>query len=287
MKAHLLACVLVGLFLLPGWVRAQIKLPVFEEESSALKKVVFEEAGQREDFRNGKLMRVTLAGTPEKTVKGILVRVDKQKRRIFLRTEPGAAPLAVAEKDIKRIDKGVIKEVSSKQDYTEPEIRALVIMNGAKRTVSYNAPTLSPSEKSFLIRMEAAENEMARLEWLAEREERVLSTDMAIQTETLKTQALITRRQELLNFLLADMTERDAYLGNFRQIHTGQDYRPSASTQITALPSALRQGPTVFPGLTGAQESLAKSRESLALTLSRGVYEGDRLVAVVVEEQDK
>jgi len=233
MRLQLLASVVVGVALLPGWAQAQIKLPIYEEDTGVLSKVVFEEASQRGDFRHGKLLRVTLNGSGEKTVKGILVRVDKQKGRIYLRTEPGAMPIAFAEKDIKRIDKGVIKEVSYAKDYAQPEIQPVVFLNGSRRTISYNAPTLSPGEKSYLLRMEAVENEMGRLESLAERQEQVLETDIAIQAEHRRT-------QELINSMLWKYNEPFAWRNKAL---------PWGHQLLMSLPTAVRQGPTVFPSL--------------------------------------
>ncbi len=287
MRLHVLTVVLMGLAVAPGWARAQIKLPVFEDDAGALKKIVFEEAAQRSDFQHGKMLRVTLTGAEGKTVKGILVRVDPQKGRIFLRTAPGSAPAAIAEKDIKRVDKGVIKEVGFKQDYAQPEIHAAVIINGTKRTVSYDAPTLSAGERSYLRRLETADHEVTRLEHLAAHEAKVLEGDIAIQNEQRKTQELLNTL--LFNYNLqvygAESLPQTPLIGGPLPWLAG-GAAPWAGV-LTTLPSALRQGPTVFPGLPVTQEALAKARESQALVQGRGVYEDGRLVAVVLDEQEK
>jgi hypothetical protein len=271
MRMQWLTLVLVGLALAPQAARAQIKLPIYEEDTATLKKVVFEEASARGDFQHGRMLRVTLNGADEKTIKGTLVRIDKQKGRIYLRTEPGAAPRAFAEKDIKRIDKGVIREVGYKQDVTQAEIQPLEIINGNKRTVAYVAPTLSPGERDQLFRLEAAQNELARLEALSERELRVLDTDIAIQAQYQKT-------QELLNLLLWKYNAVGALPGSSA---------PWSNQLFASLPSAIRQGPTVFPTLPLATDTLTKARQNLLVAQSHAIFERGTLVAVVTDDNEK
>jgi len=191
----MLAAVLMVIVLIPSWSQAQIKLPIYEEEKGEIQKVVFKEATQRGDFQHGKLLRVTLADG-DRVLKGVLVRVDPRTGRIFLRTTPGAMPIAISEKEIRKIDKGIIKheiqEASYKQeDVTLPEIRQFTIYNGMRRTVNYQAPTISPSEIARLAEFEAAENEMLKISFLAEKEKQVLETDMAIQKAQLDNQDIV------------------------------------------------------------------------------------------------
>jgi hypothetical protein len=188
---------------------------------------------------------------------------------------------AVDDVNIKKVEKvgikqvaytevnGIKKQAVQVEDVYEPEIQPVVIINGNKRTVSYVAPTLSPGEKDYLVRMEAAENELGRLEYLAERQARVLDTDIAIQGEALKT-------QELLNLWLWKHSEQRFFGAGAIQGLPGQ--------LMTALPSAIRQGPTVFPNLPIASDALAKAREAFSLAHGHTVFENGRLVAVVLDD---
>ena len=142
----------------PHFASAQIKLPVYDEGSSTLKNVVFEDAVNAGDFQHGRLVRVAMNGSSKDTVEGILVRVDRKNDRVYVRTRPGAAPDAFSVKNIKKIEKGVIREVNFHGEAIYPEISQMVVYNGGKKTVTYNAPTLSASEIARLSEIETAEN---------------------------------------------------------------------------------------------------------------------------------
>jgi hypothetical protein len=285
MRLHVLIAFLVGLAVAPGWARAQIKLPVFEDDAGASKNIVFEEANQVGDFQHGKLLRVT--GTDGKTVQGILVRVDRQKHRLFLRTTPGAVPVAIAEKDVKKVEKGVIKDGNNKQDYTRPEIQATSIINGTKQNISFSAPTLSSGELAHLRRMETGDHELNRLEQLAAREAKVLEEDMAIQTEQRKTQELLNAVLFNYNLQMYDVGPVPPFPLTYAAVPWLSGNGQPWGGVISTLPSALRQGPTVFPGLPVSHEALAKARDQALQVQNRGVYEDGRLVAVILEEQEK
>lgn len=165
MRYSLVAMVLLAFT--PAWVQAQVKFPVFDESEGNPKNVVFKDATDHADYQHGRLLRVTLNGGSNPTVKGILVRTDSNKRLIYLRTQPGAPPHAIAVSEIKRIEKGVIKEAADSSDVAAPEIWQTVIFNGNIRRVSYAAPTLSTSELKVLSDFKTAENDLANMEFLA------------------------------------------------------------------------------------------------------------------------
>ena len=281
MRLHILTAVLIGGGILPGLAQAQISHPIFKGEPGAEQNVVYKPADQASDLQHGKKLRVTLNNSE---ISGIVVRVDKATRKIYLRTEPGSPPQAFSVDDvnIKKVEKVAIKQVAFRddrgirkqemvlQDIYQPEIQQIEIRNGNKRTISYVAPTLSPGEKEYLVRMEAAENELGRLEGLVARQDQVLDTDIAIQAETLRT-------QELLNVLL--WKHEQGYFWGF-----GGANLPWPGALVTALPSAARVGPTVFPNLPVASDALVKAQNAFAVAQSHAYLEEGRLVAVVVDE---
>lgn len=282
-----IASALLLLAVTPAWLQAQVKYPVFDESKDSLQNVVFKEATERGDYQHGKLLRITLNGDANPTVKGTLVRTDASKRVIYVRTQPGAAPRAIPISDIKRIDKGTIKEAADSHDVTAPEIRQLVIYNGGKREVAYFGPTLSPAELANLSQLETAENELANLQHLARLEERAVENDVAIQSEQRRT-------LELTNQLIAQRL----HFGSERPLYQGES-RPSESIgapawSMESLPAVMfgqtsplpfvRLGPAVFPKLPVGPEALAQARRNYATAHNHAVFENGRLIAVVVPE---
>lgn len=266
----------------PAW--SQIKYPIFDESGGKVQNVVFEEATQHSDYQSGKLLRVTLKN--DTTVKGVLVRTDPVKKTIYLRTRPGALPQAVPVNDVKRIDKGVIKQVSTTRDVDTPEIQELVIYNGASRRVAYSAPTLSPSEHALLGEMAVAENNLARLEQLASVQQQVLANDVALQTEQVKA-------RELGNQLLAQQVLFNVYR-SFYEYTPGRSAgavagaaeaaAALANEPLSALPLIVRSGPSVFPELPITLAPLAKARQDYLTLRNQAVFENGHLVAVIVAE---
>jgi hypothetical protein len=266
MRMHLLTPSLFALLLAGSSASAQIKLPVFTDEKQGLKNVVFSEATEASDFRHGRLVRVTPVGQKE-PIQGILVRTDGKTGRIYVRTEPGAPPRIFTDKEIAKVEKGMIKHVGYQEDVTRPEIQPMVIMNGPRRTVTYSASTLSPGELSLLREMEASENALANLEFVASRGEIVQNLDIAVLAEHRNTQAL---QNELL----------------WRQIYSRFELRPYPLPidPVTANTSAVRQGTSVMPVLSVAPEQMAKARQAYESARTRAIFESGRLVAVVVED---
>ncbi len=291
MRPHILLVALVMLFASSTWVDAQIKLPVFEDERPGLKNVVYKDASGAGDFQHGRLVRLTMNG--DSTVKGILVRTDRKNGRVFVRTEAGAAPVIVSVKDVKKMEKGVIREVSFDDDVYQPEIQQLVIFNSGKKSVRYIAPTLSSGEMARLTEMEAAENELARLEYLASVEERVLENDVAMQAAQRRTQELISQilwRQMAPSAYNANVPPTGVYVGS-SQANSGQPFVAEPWPNFpnfgaTPLPF-VRMGAAVFPRLPVSSDALVSARRNFMVAQNFAIFERGRLVAVIAEEPTK
>ena len=95
-----------GLALAGSNAHAQIKFADFTPAPAASDKtreVAFQEARKRADLKHGTLISVNLMNGSKVT--GTIVRFDEANKRLLLRTRAGAAPVAYAENDIKKIDK--------------------------------------------------------------------------------------------------------------------------------------------------------------------------------------
>jgi len=278
---------------LPAWAHAQIKLPVFEESKEKYQNVSYQEVSGRADYQHGKLVRLTMAGDGAQ-VSGILVRTDAAKGLVYVRTQPGQAPRAIAANDIKRIEKGVIKEASYTGDVTVPEIQEMVIYNGGRRTTAYRAPTLSPGELSQLAELEATANEIARLDETVRINTRI---EMQAVENSLAMQNEQRRTLELTNELL---WERLTSFGPYWGYGMGYGWWQGGwqggfdATLLAALPiinanigsPIVRTETTVAPkaAIATNAESLAAARRALAQTQSRAIYENGQLVAVIVND---
>src|SRR5438876_788530 len=90
-----------------GSLCAQIKLAVFDpsagEPASGIKGVAFEPAKEAADFKHGTLLALTLKDGTK--VIGTMVRSEPKTKRIFVRTNPGAVPVAYTEADLKQVEK--------------------------------------------------------------------------------------------------------------------------------------------------------------------------------------
>ena len=265
MKLHLLVPSLIALCLAGGSAHAQIKLPIFDGGGDNLKNVVFTDVSKASDFQHGRLVRVTVKGS-DKPVQGILVRVDGKTERIFVRTQPGTVPRAFDAKDITKVEKGTIKQVNFAQDVTRPEIQPMEIVNGQRRTISYAASTLSPSELSILRDLEASENALQNMEVLATRAQMAQDIELGIQAEHLRTQKL---QNELL----------------WQNIYSF--YRPRYMpwfAPVTANTSSVQAGGAAVATASATADALAKARQNVASSQHRLVYEGSTLVAVIPDE---
>jgi hypothetical protein len=174
-KARTLPFGLAGLlgmaFLAVPGARAQEKPAVLPHPSGGEEEVAKPWKG---DLRPGH--RYALKLKDDRTVKGMLVRGEGGNW--FVRTAPGRRPRAIAKNDIDRADVLVppITQVKNVEDLPPAyEIHRVEIEAGPERTVRYVGPDLSPEERARLRELEAAENEVARVQGVADLRVQVLN----------------------------------------------------------------------------------------------------------------
>jgi hypothetical protein len=282
-----LAAALVSLFGFSTPSQAQVKLPVFDESDNQVRNVSFQDAKESVDFRHGKLLRVTMNNG--ETMKGTVVRTDPKRKVIYLRTEAGSMPRALVVNDIKRVEKGIIVQASTRSDVTSPEIQEMVIYNGGTKTVSYRAPTLSHQELVVLEDLEAAQNELARQKRLARMQDAVVANEIAIQSEDRQMRDIINRLLEvrLANYGMEgpyfDRTGRTVSIAGL-PLYGGNQWGTELVIAQTAPAQVLTFGPTVTPKVLTTPDPLAESRRALAAVENRAIYEDGHLIAVMVPE---
>lgn len=247
----------------PGWILAQAVLPVFDsqEEGGQAQKATFQDAKKAGDFRHGTHLRVTL--NDDSKVEGTLVRVDRKAARIFVRTEPGAAPKAISQKEIKSVEKAV----RDGQNVVTPEIRQVDVYSGPARSVRYSAgASLTAEERRGLQELEDAENEFGRLDALHARRGDVIDTEMAIQSERFTT-------NHLINELLRHQVNSEFWVlplaPSFHHVLIQHD-QPELAKMVAALPPF---------------EAWSKARDNVRDLRSRIVVEDGQVVAVIVAEK--
>ncbi|MBI3409077.1 MAG: hypothetical protein HY040_12075 [Planctomycetes bacterium] len=269
MRFSTLVVALVALAFSPGWSLAQIALPVFDpqKDGGQPQKMTFEDAKKSADFRHGALLRVTL--NDDSKVEGTLVRVDRKATRIYLRTEPGAAPRAIAQKEIKKVEKATrdsIRPAGMREDAVTPEIHQIAVFSGASRSVRYFGPNLSPEELRSLQELEDAENEFARLDQLHMNRSQLVDNEVAIQGERLTSHHLINdllRQQVWSGFWVLPLAP------SYHQVVIQHD-QPELAKLVAALPSF---------------EAWTKARDNARSLRSHAVVEDGRIVAMVVAEK--
>jgi hypothetical protein len=292
MRVPLLSALFFALIALPGSLWAQ------DAKKPARVGTGFQPASLKEDLQHGRLVEITVKGQGK--INGTLVRVAGDQ--LFVRTEPGALPRAIAKKDVEKIEKGTkfalskdnVKLVGTESDVLEPEIQALEIYNGKKRTVRYSGPALSSGERSMLFNLQTAENELAEVELMADRQNQVMENALAIQAEQKKSQELLNRYQESLNLYLnqrsiAAISGVGAFFGSSNTpLGYVSPYYGFYGTNVpnTSIPpNIIQPGLITTPSIVAPPDSLARARLNLALAQSHAVFERDRLVAMVVAEK--
>lgn len=277
-----------GLLALPGNVSAQ----------PARTKTELQPIG-KEDLRHGQVIEVNSKGSK---VRGTLVRVDGD--RLWIRTQPGAAPQSVARQDAEirkevryAVSKDDIKVVGTESDVIEPEIQAFEIINGSKRTVTYVGPTLSSGERSMLLNLQNAENEMAQLQHQVDRQQIVIENAIAMQTEQRNAMELQNRYMEFLNQYLRRQDMRTDYWTaswgwgpgvygylNWPQSNMGVPW--VGETHGAPLPVIQQNATAVLPPIPAVPpDALTKASANLATARNAAIFERNRLVAVVVTDK--
>ena len=269
MRRSTLVVSLFALAMSPGWSLAQITLPVFDpqQDGGKTQKMTFEDAKKSSDFRHGALLRVTL--NDDSKVEGTLVRVDRKATRLYIRTEPGALPRAISQKEIKKVEKATregIRPAGTREDAVTAEIQQVTIRNGASQSVHYFASNLSPEERRSLQELEDAENEFARIDRLHAHQNAIVDTEAAIQNERLTSHHLINdllRQQVMSGFWVQPPSP------TWHHLFVQHD-QPELAKLAAAMPPF---------------DVWSKSREQVRSLRNNAVYEDGRLVAVVVDEK--
>jgi len=145
-----------------------------------------------ETLRNGDYVSVQRKGETNR-INGVFVYEDAQK--IYVRSQPQAAPTGVPLKEIEDIDRivpantekakgGSIRFATEDLSGAPPrEIHVLHVYNGTTKEVRYYGPTLSAAEKQDLAALEKAANELATDQEMAQALERSLA-EPAGRTDT-------------------------------------------------------------------------------------------------------
>lgn len=254
------ALVLLGLATSQG--RAQIKLPVFDQETD-VKGPVWKPASTVADYKHGTFVRVTRT-KGDGPILGTLVRVDRKGKRLFVRSEPGEPPVAVSQKDIKNVESSEIRPAGWGQP-GQAEIHKVVIYNGPRMTVHYYTISLSPGERKLVTELEEAENELARLQHQLDFRERDQELDTAIRAERHRSHDLMN--QMLTNQILASYLFGPPY-GSFHSLNINHNQWDAGRPLPPPIPP----------------DTLKKARERVEVALGRAVYEDGRIVAVVVSD---
>jgi hypothetical protein len=296
MRCSILTTTLMFLATFTTSASAQIKLPVFDESNAKNQDVSFEDACDG-NYHHGTLVRITRNDDAKKPIEGVVVRTDSKKALLYVRTAPGAPPRAFAVSDIRRIEKGVIRRVGSTGDAATPEIHRLVILNGTKKTVSYSAPTLSSGELEQLRDLEAAENDLARVEDMSRLEERAWATTLTAQAKEKETREManeflwqyLARRRNNPDLPFTD-TQTEVVPGP-NATYWGYGYgrtvvvdRRADDAVLGAIISFVQSPPALAAKAPAPNGATAAAQRRYLAAQSRAVYENGRLVAVVVDE---
>lgn len=278
--------------------QAQIKLPVFDpdlpESKGGSKGVAFSPATERADFRHGTLLNITLRdGT---TVRGTLVRADAAKKTLYVRTQPNAAPVAIAEGNIGSVQKGFLKGNAPVEgiapaaanaapplieNIVEPEIIKTVVFNGLHKSVRYQANTVSPGERDILQQMEDAENALADLENHQDLQQTLVSNQVAMQNAILQGQRFLNQSVQMDN-----ANRYPAYTSTFYNRRNRLEGGMSANQELLVQRMIGVNTPAVAVDTKMMQtdgEALSKARQRVQSILNRGIYEDGRLIAVRME----
>src|SRR5207302_4801041 len=137
-------------------------------------------------------------------VQGYVVRFDLSSNEVFMRTKPGALPVAYHGNNVKKLLVGWQQTAAGKpQMVVRPEIHTQVIYNGTQRSVAYSSGVLSREERELLARLQKVENHCAALAYQSEQRDAAIAQDVALQAEQVRTQRLINdtlRNENNINY---------------------------------------------------------------------------------------
>lgn len=224
-------------------------------------------------------------------VRGTLVWADESAGYLLIRPRPGAAPRKILDKDIEGIDR--IRLTNSAGDVTpdQPEIHQASVINGSMSKVQYFAPTISSAERNRLVDLEIAQNEMSRAEYMMAQVTQSLRNEIEAMKADLTYQDM--RNKLITQYAMYAMYPSAGYynpiwfgtgfgfgnpwfyhgygasvgqLGNYQGTNAGKVFETLLTREVTL------------------GNHLANARRTLAQAQRYGLYQGDRLVAVVVDD---
>jgi hypothetical protein len=288
---------LVGTIVCPTPGAAQVKAPIFGPDQT--KAASLKEATAAGDFKHGNRLVITKKDNTQ--IVGTLVRVDRQGKRLFLRTQPGEPPVAVPDDEVKKAEvvmKPAAPEgAAAERPENRPEIHRMDIRQGTDSRVRFFAPTLSPAEKATLDQIEAAETEMAPYQDPAGLMAQYLRNEQALDRVRQQAQEAYYRAQTGLYTVAANGGFNYygglgwGYAGYYGAGYYG-GYGGSFGLPFISPPDMGNEG--VFKAALAANlakgpnpEALAKARENLARAQRNAVYEDGHLVAVLTDEPKK
>jgi hypothetical protein len=251
--------------------------------------------------------KVAFAMKDGKKIEGTLVRWDKDA--VYVRTAPGRTPLRVSRADIPDLKGGIRPAGPGEKD--QGEIHRVEVIEGSRVTVQYVAPGLSPGERGQLAELEAAENETARLEDLANLGKQLVAGERAVEENRQRAMSNFYQYSALSSygFFPATIITYPEFPLSGWGVGAPYYYWPWSSPSLADggyggfLPPVaptvpgLVTTPAVSPAQAGeasallpelikqaTPEALARAKTNLARARSRAVMDGDRIVAVSMEE---
>jgi hypothetical protein len=254
-----------------GTAHAQFKFPT-PAASKAAKDVTFEQVKDTADLKHGTLVSVELNNGDKVT--GNVVRFDAKSNTVFVRTAAGKAPVAVAESDVKKMDKGVRQTPKGARNVVNPEIFQQVGVNGTHRTVTYSSKVLSPAEREVLEQLQKAENARATLAHHDDLRDRAMNQELAVADERVKMQRLINQTLQWENWVNYPYPPATIYDAGHRTLNA---YKGVISVLPPVMPLAgvAAMIPVVEP------QAMANALKAWADLQKKAVYEDGRLIAVI------
>lgn len=245
--------------------------------AAATRPAAGEEALKHGDF-------VALARRAGGRLNGVVVYVDEGSGRLFVRPRSGAAPVAVALKDVTEIERIVPASSSG----PEAEITPLEIYNGSVRTVHFFAPTLSPGEREQLRDLESAANRLAEQQGLAEQVEDAMARSLTEDDSAAGAQGGYG-----VPFGYGNGYPYIAYMPFYRYLPLSLSYFPfvnyfpmyygggMAPQATVQRPSREETQANLMKQYDRLTEMLGKARQTYDTTRRRAVFDNDgRLIAV-------
>jgi len=252
--------------------------------------------------RPGEYVAVTRKDGQKMT--GTLVWIDEKNNRLYLRPQPGQAPVAIARDDVNTVavqprEDGGIRTAST--GYTTGyEIHTIEIFNGPNRSLHFFDRTLSPEERARLAEMEKSADDVARKSEIVDS----LSEELKNQAQYGNQPTVVSTYNAgaynympfafyPVNYYFPYATVYPFYNNYFPYAYTfpyvGGGAAGQNSTVVVQNPSGSSSSPgELLKALTTAQEQLAQARSNYTAARNLAIFDGQgRVVAVRLDEQPK